>query len=137
MGVPVYRWHIFGSQSDPKPRTMLRSIFTLALAAAMSAVSAQTIEVTEAMADKASAKTDLVSTTVGGVNENQRAEINAAYLEMEKYAAALEMRFAGQPPEQKEADMPAQVANMDRFIQEKLSTILSEEQFTAWKEASK
>lgn len=116
---------------------MLRSILTLALAVAMSAVSAQTIEVTEAMTAKANEKTDLVASTVGGVNENQRAEINAAYLEMEKYAAALELRFAGQPPEQKEADMPAQIANMDRFIQEKLSTILTEEQFNAWKEASK
>jgi hypothetical protein len=116
---------------------MLRSIATLALVAAFGAASAQDIPVTEAMTAKAKAKTDLVASTVGGINENQRTEINAAYLEMEKYAAALEMRFAGQPPEQREADMPAQVANMDRFIQEKLSTILTEQQYTAWKEASR
>lgn len=118
---------------------MVRTFATLILAFAMNAVSAQemNIEVTEAMQAKATEKTALVERTVGGLNENQRAEVNAAYLDMEKYAAALDYRFSTQPAEVREADMPAQIANMDRFIEEKLATILTAEQLAAWQEASR
>lgn len=120
---------------------MARIFATLAFAAAFTAANAQqpdvTINVTEAMTAKAAERTELVSRTVGGLNQAQRTEIQAAYLEMEKYSAALDARFATQPKEVRDADMPAQVENMDRYVNEKLATILTKEQLATWQEASR
>jgi hypothetical protein len=53
--------------------------------------------------------------------------------------AAVEQRFAnaGITGEKKEADMKYQIANMDRFVDEKFATILTPEQLEKWAEASK
>lgn len=117
---------------------MNRIIATLILATAFTGLSAQQIEMTEAMKAKAKEHMELVDKTVT-LNADQKPQVEDVYLQVERQMAAVEQRFAkaGITGEQKEADMKSQIANMDRFVNERLATILTPEQNEKWAEASK
>ena len=116
---------------------MVRTLVTLLLAVTVSAVTAQNIQVTEAMKAKATERMELVDRTVGGLNATQKVEIEKVYLDMEQYRAALDQRYANAHPETREGDMAGQLEQMDRMVNEKLATILSKEQLATWTEASR
>ena len=119
-----------------KTRPMVRTLLTLAFCGLFAAASAQNIQDTEAMKTKAKDRTELVDHTVS-LTSAQKEQVQEVYMEVERYMAALEFRFKDQPKETRDADMPAQYANMDRFESEKLATILTADQFTVWSEARK
>ena len=91
---------------------------------------------TPQMTAKAAERTAVVHKTVT-LTDAQTAEVNEAYLQVERYHQAIEQRFEGQPAEVKEADMPAQYANMDDHVEKRLATILTPDQLAKWQEANK
>ena len=115
---------------------MRKSILTLSFVFVALAPTAQDSQVavrdTPQMTAKAAERTAVVHKTVT-LTDAQTAEVNEAYLQVERYHQAIEQRFEGQPAEVKEADMPAQYANMEK----RLATILTPDQLAKWQEANK
>ena len=117
---------------------MNRILATLILATAFTGVSAQQVVDTEAMKAKATERMELVDKTVS-LNADQKPQVEQVYLQVERQMVALEQRFAmaGITGADKEADMKNQYENMDRYVEEKLQTILSADQHKKWLEAAK
>jgi len=122
------------------PKDMRKSILTLSFVFVALALTAQESQVavrdTPQMTAKAAERTALVHKTVT-LTDEQTAQVTEAYLQVERYHQAIEQRFEGQPAEVKEADMPAQYANMDDHVEKRLAVILTPEQLAKWHEANK
>jgi hypothetical protein len=91
--------------------------------------SAQDIDVQETSAMRAAAekRTAQVDKQVK-LNAEQRTQINAFYLSQEKLKAALEIRYANVPAQDKENDMKAIGESMAREEEKTLATLLTPEQ---------
>jgi hypothetical protein len=123
--------------TDPINHTpMVRTLLTFVLCGTFAVASAQNIQDTEAMKSKAKERMERVDHSVS-LTGSQKEQVEQVYLEVERYMAALEFRFKDQPKETRDGDMPGQYANMERFEQEKLATILTKEQYAVWQEAIK
>ncbi|MBL7962430.1 MAG: hypothetical protein JNM31_01175 [Flavobacteriales bacterium] len=116
---------------------MFRTLTALAFSALTTFVAAQdrTADTPEMLAT-ATERTAVVDRTVS-LNATQKEEVNAMYVEVERYMAAIRQRYAGQPQEVIDGDMPLQYANMDRYVTDRLATILTPEQYSRWQEANK
>ncbi|MCB0790786.1 MAG: hypothetical protein H6595_10545 [Flavobacteriales bacterium] len=119
---------------------MMKPLITIAFVALTFTAMAQGKDVsvtdTPEMMAKAKDHTELVDRTVK-LSPEQRELVQELYMEVERYSNALEQRFDGQPEEVRQADMPAQYANMDAHVDARLGEILRPEQYAVWKEASK
>lgn len=119
---------------------MVRSLLTIVFLSTAFAVSAQHPEFTPTdtpeMTANAAKHTELVDRSVSLTTE-QRTQVQAMYLQVERQMKALEHRMQGQPKQDVEADMQGQYAIMDQYVDRELTKTLTADQLTRWHEATK
>lgn len=114
---------------------MKRSTTTLALALTLTLGMAQDVTIVERETDdmKANAlqRTELVANAVGDLTTEQREQVIAIYMDVERHMDAMKQRYVGHE-EDYAADLEPVTENLDAKTESQLTTILNEEQLTKW-----
>jgi Spy/CpxP family protein refolding chaperone len=117
-------------------RTFLTALFvTVAFAASAQRPDFESADTPEMIAN-ATTHTHLVDRSVK-LTAEQKPQVQAVYLQVERQMKALAYRMQGQPKEDVEADMRGQYQNMDAYVDRELHTILTPDQLTRWHADSK
>ena len=119
---------------------MVRNLLTIVFLSTAFAVSAQhpefTPTVTPEMTANAAKHTELVARSVS-LSPEQKVQVQAVYLQVERQMRSVEHRMEGQPQQDVKADMQGQYAVMDQYVDRELSKVLNADQLTRWHEATK
>jgi len=121
---------------------MQRIFTTLLLCATLIAANAQqphrdiTVTDSEAMRASAAKNTDMVDKVVH-LDATQRAQVLEAYMWQERQKNALDQRTQALTPEQRENELAPQRKVQAKYVDDKLSSILSGAQMVTWRGANK
>jgi hypothetical protein len=112
-------------------RTFLTALF-LTVAFAASAQHPDYVPVdTEEMTANAVKHMELVDRSVK-LSAEQKPQVQAVYMQVERQVKALEFRMQGMAKEDVEADMRGQYQIMDEYVDRELHKILTPDQLTRW-----
>ncbi len=117
-------------------RTFLTALFvTVALAASAQRPDYEAVDTPE-MTANAVKHMELVDRSVT-LTAEQKPQVQAVYMQIERQVQALEYRMQGQPKEDVEADMRGQYQIMDEYVDRELHKILTPDQLSRWHADSK
>ena len=117
-------------------RTFLTALFvTVAFAASAQRPDFESVDTPEMIAN-ATKHTQLVDRSVK-LTAEQKPQVQAVYLQLERQVKALEYRMQGQPKADVEADMRGQYEIMDTYVDRELHRILTPDQLNRWHTDSK